>query len=227
MKCVSAALACALAAVASPALAQPGWYAGFTMGQSRTSRDLVENRESTITLARDFRSDFDARDRAFKVTAGYGPWRWLALEASYADLGEHRVTTGFLGGDPPLPASFALVRAVSAAGADLVLSAPVSRGAIFARAGAARMRLKASAELEGNVVFTNGDPSERRRSTVQEETVRRFGVGFEWPLAPRAWLRAEWERYLKIGKPFAVGASGTTGEADTDAFLAGFVLRFR
>ena len=58
-------LACA---AAPPALAQPGWYAGASFGQSRTSRDLVANRESTITGGVvDVHSDFDARDRTMKA----------------------------------------------------------------------------------------------------------------------------------------------------------------
>lgn len=228
MKRLAAALAAWIAVAAPQALAQAGWYAAFSGGQSRTSRELVENRESTVTLATDFRSAFDDKDRAFKAAVGYRIWPVLALEASYADLGTHRVHSSFLGGDPPAPAAIALVREVAGYGADVVFSAPIGSGAsVFGRAGAFRARLKASAELDGNVVFTNGDPSERRRSTSKEETVGRFGVGLDWPVARNAWVRLEWERYLEIGKAFEVGGSGTTGEADTDAILAGFVFRFR
>lgn len=229
MKRIALAAACSIAVAAPPALAQAGWYAGFSAGQSRTSRDLVENRESTVTLATDFRSDFDDKDRAFKATAGYRVWPALALEVSYADLGVHRVHSMFLGGDPPSPAAIKLVREVTGVGAAVVLSAPIGpRGAaVFGCAGAFRARLKASAELEGNVVFTNGDPLQRRRSTVQEETVGRLGLGLQWPLAESASVRVEWERYLAIGKAFAVGGRGTTGEADTDTLTVGVVLRFR
>jgi opacity protein-like surface antigen len=229
MKRLAIAAACTFAITAPPAFAQAGWYAGFSGGQSRTGRELVENRERTVTLATDFRSDFDDKDRAFKATVGYRMWRALAFEVNYADLGTHRVHSAFLGGDPPAPAAITLVREVSGFGADVVLSAPIGPqgAAVFGRAGAMRARLKASAELDGNVVFTNGDPSERRRTTVQDETVGRVGLGVQWPVAQNAWVRLEWERYLEIGKAFAVGGSGTTGEADTDTLLVGFVLRFR
>lgn len=228
MKRLAVALAAWIATAAPQALAQAGWYAAVSGGQSRTSRELVENRESTVTLATDFRSAFDDKDRAFKAAVGYRVWPALALEAGYADLGTHRVHSSFLGGDPPSPAAITLVREVAGYGVDVVFSAPIGSGAsVFGRAGAFRARLKASAELDGNVVFTNGDPSERRRSTSKEETVGRFGLGLDWPVARNAWVRLEWERYLEIGKAFEVGGSGTTGEADTDAILAGFVFRFR
>jgi opacity protein-like surface antigen len=222
-------LACAIAAAAPTAYAQSGWYAGLSAGQSRTDRELVRNRETTVTLATDFRSDFDDRDRAFKVTFGYRIWPSLALEVSYADLGTHRVHSAFLGGDPPAPASITLVREVAGVGADAVFLAPIglAGGAVFGRAGALRSRLKASAELDGNVVFTNGDPLERRRSTVRDETVGHAGLGLQWPLARNAWARLEWERYFKIGKAFEVGGTGTTGEADTDTLTAGVVFSFR
>lgn len=227
MRRVSVLLLWFLGAAAAPALAQAGWYAGFAAGQSRTSRDLVANRESTVTLASDFHSDFDDRDRALKATVGYGVRPWLAIELNYVDLGEHQVFTRFQGGDPPAPAAITLVREVTGAGADVVLLVPIGTGAsMFGRVGAYRVRLRASAELDGNVVFTNGDPQQRKRTTVRDETVPRFGLGLQWPLAENARWRLEWERYRKIGKAFEVGGSGTTGEADTDTFLAGFVFRF-
>jgi opacity protein-like surface antigen len=43
---------------------------------------------------------------------------------------------------------------------------------------------------------------------------------------PDVALRLEWERYANVGKAFAVGGSGTTGEADTDTWMLGVSLRF-
>ena len=227
MKRVPIGLFALLAAECPPAAAQAGWYAGFSFGQSNTGGELVANRESTVTFASGFHTDFDDRSHALKASVGYGIRPWLAIEAGYVDLGEHRLASRFQGGDPPFPAKITIAREVTGAGADVVLSYPFANGAsVFGRAGAYRVRLRATAELEGNVVFTNGDPTERRRSTVKDETVRKFGAGLQWPIHPQAWVRAEWERYRKIGKAFEVGGSGTTGEADTDAFLAGFVFRF-
>ena len=217
---------CSLAAAIPPAAAQSGWYGGFSFGQSRTSRDLVVNRESTITLGSDFDTAFDDRERAFKATAGYRLNRWIALEAVYADLGSHLVSTRFLGGDPPAPAGIDLTREITGTGADVVVFAPLGRAVLFARLGVVRARLKARQALDGNVVFTGGDPSERVRSTVRNENVDHYGVGFEWAFDRQVSMRLEWERYAKVGKAFEIGGSGTTGEADTDTLMVGVVMRF-
>lgn len=218
---------CSLAAAIPPAAGQSGWYGGFSVGQSRTSRDLVVNRESTVTLASDFDTDFDDKEGAFKAMLGYRWNRWIAAEAGYADLGSHRVFSPFLGGDPPAPALIDLTREITGVGADAVVFAPLGREAtVFARVGLVRARLKARQALDGNVVFTGGDPSERVRSAVRRETIRHYGVGVEWAIDAQASMRLEWERYAKIGKAFEIGGSGTTGEADTDTLMVGVAFRF-
>ena len=219
----------AIAALAAlPALAQSPWYAGVAGGQSKTSRDLVFNRESTIVNATDLRSDFDAKDAAWKAFGGFRFNSVIAVEVSYADLGAHRTLTHMQGGDPPLPASIAIDRSVSGYGIDLVATAPLGfeRFNVFARVGVFQARLKAAATLGGNIVFTNGDPDDRTRSTTQREDVMKFGIGAEWLATRRLAARLEWERYTEIGKAFAVGGSGTTGEADTDLVSLGVAFRF-
>ncbi len=216
-----------LAALASPAWAQ-GLYAGVAGGASRTSHDLVDNRESTITLATDVHTDFDDRGNAWKVFAGYQANGWLGVEATYADLGSHHLATTVVGGDPPLPGAISIHRGISGFGADLVLGAPFAdRFRVFGKVGAFRARVEASAELAGNVVFVPGDPGERSRTTTRTETVTHFGVGASWEAAPRLSVRLEWERFQDVGKPFEVGGSGTTGQADTDLYTVGVAYRFR
>ncbi len=218
----------ALAAIASPALAQSrGWYGGIAAGQSKTSSDLVSNRESTITLASDIHTDFDDTGNAWKLFGGYRLNGLLAIEVGYADLGSHRMHTTFLGGDPPLPAAVDTRRRISGFGADVVLAAPVGeRFSVFGAVGAFRSHLVADAALDGNVVFTSGDSSARSRTTTRDETVTHFGAGGEWRFSPATSLRIEWERYANVGKPFEVGGTGTTGQADTDLISIGLVYRF-
>jgi opacity protein-like surface antigen len=219
-------LAAALLSVPFTAQAA-GWYAGISGGQSKTSRDLVTNRESTITLGSDFHTQFDDKDNAWKAFAGYRLNPILAVELNYADLGKHTLVTSLAGGDPPQPAAIAIERKVSGFGADLLVSAPLGpRVSMFGRAGAFRTDLKATASLSGNIVFTNGAPGETSRSTKQHETVFRYGVGADLALWRNGGLRLEWERYNKIGKAFCVGCSGTTGEADTDVVSIGAVFHF-
>jgi OOP family OmpA-OmpF porin len=216
-----------LAAAQSPFVPAPRpFYAGISAGQAKTSRELVTNRESTITLATNISSSFDDKDTAWKGFVGYQATPWLALEASYADLGKHSTDTTFLGGDPPTPAEVIIRREVKGFGLDLVLSTPVWHAvSLFGRVGIFRAEIDASAQLGGNVVFNNGN-GESFRTTTQKENVTRFGVGAEAPIAPNTAVRLEWERYSNVGKKFAIGASGTTGEADTDTVTLGVLYRF-
>ena len=221
--------------IAAAALILPGaavagpWYVGLGAGQSSTSTDLVENRESTIINANDIHSDFDRTDTAWKAFAGYRFHRNLAVEVNYADLGKTKLTTNMSGGNnPDTPASITINRKLDGYGADLLVIAPFEpqRLSLFARAGAFRARLREDATLAGNIVFANGDPEERTRSVTQNETVFHWGVGADWDVMRNVALRLEWERYNSVGKPFAVGASGTTGEADTDAWMLNVLFRF-
>jgi opacity protein-like surface antigen len=229
MKKMDSAKTLAMLALAGlPAMAQAtGWYGQVSVGQSRTSRDLVHNRESTIVNATNLQTDFDATDNAWKIGAGYRFNEMLAIELNYADLGKHSTVTTMLAGDAPAFAAIAIDRKITGYGADLVVSAPVAhRFSIYGRVGAFRSKLKAEAALAGNIVFTNGDPTEMNRSTTQEETVLRYGIGAAWEIWRNGALHLEWERYNKVGKAFAIGGSGTTGEADTDAFWVGVTQRF-
>jgi OOP family OmpA-OmpF porin len=227
MKSRNILFACVFALCAGSALAQsPRWYAGVSAGQSRTSDDLVSNRESTVVNAVSVRSDFDSTDSAWKVFGGYRFNEMLAFEVSYADLGRHRLATHIVGGFPEAPGAVIIGRKISGFGADLVLGMPVaSRFSVFAKAGAFRSRLEADATLEGSLVFTN-NPGDRFRTVTQDETVLKYGVGGEWLVRPDIAVRLEWERYHDIGKAFAVGGSGTTGEADTDLVSVGLTWRF-
>ena len=220
-------IALALSALSAPAAAEVSWYAGAAGGQSRTDHELVENRESTLLFATDIRTDFDDSDTAWKAFAGLRFNRVLALELSYADLGSHRMRTTLMGGEPPLPAAIIINRKVTGYGLDLVGTMPldIDRLDIFAKVGVFRSRIEADATLEGNIEFSGG-AGERFRSTKRNEENLHLGLGVQYWFTPRFAVRAEYERFASLGKPFAVGGSGTTGQADTDVAWVGLVARF-
>ena len=215
-----------LSAFATPAFAQlTPWYVGISAGASRTDSALVTNRESTVVNAAVLGSSFDAGDRAFRVAAGYSATPYLALELNYADLGESRLSTRIV--NQGLEGQVDIQRAITGLGIDLLGRLPLgSRAALFGRLGLVRTRLEATAVLSGNIVFTGSDPDERSRGAYRTETVTRVGVGGEWALSPCLGLRLDWERWLDVGKPFAIGGRGTTGEADTDFYSVGLTYRF-
>ncbi len=227
MKRSPAVLLLSLAVLATPALAQSRWYGGVSAGQSKTDGELVVNRESTVVNATVSGSSFDSKDSGFKVFGGYQFTPHIGVELNYSDLGRSRLYTGILTTNPVLAGSVTLERQIEGFGADLVLRAPIGpRASIFGRVGAVRSRLEASAILDGNVIFTNGNPADRSRLTTVSETVTRYGVGAEWGFGRGMGLRVEWERWLDVGKAFEIGGSGTTGEANTDFYSVGFIYRF-
>lgn len=201
------------------------WYVGLAVGQSKTDRALVVNRESTITNVTALRTSFDAQDSAWKAFAGWRFNRFLGLEAAYVDLGEHRMVTSLtnlLG-----PGTVDISRRIKGPAAFVVASFPVhERLSLSAKAGVMRTELDADARLSGAVVFNPGDPNETFRKVSRRENVTAYGLGLMWDVTPRWGLRLEWERFAKVGKPFAVGGTGNTGEADTDLASLGVVFRF-
>jgi len=209
------------------AVAQSHWYAGASLGQSRTSNDLVSNRESTVVNGTVTGSSLDAKDTAVRIFGGYRVSPWLSIEAGYSDLGNAHLTTGTVANNPPIAGTFSESRGVTAFGAGLVVSAPVwERASIYARVSAQHVRTQADATLDGNIVFTNGNPDDRHRSATSTETIGTYAVGAEWMFNPAFGMRLEWERWPKVGKAFAIGASGTTGEADMDSYSFGLLYRF-
>ena len=219
-------LFCLAALAAAPAFAQVSWYAGLAGGQARTDIEAVRNRESTITLVSSLQTDFDDRDAAWKVFAGMRFLPGLGLEVTYADLGRATTTTRGLGGNPALPFAIAINRDVTAVGIDLVGHAQLpARLTLQGKVGYYRTTLKADATLEGNIVFNNSS-DERFRSTKLNEETTHLGVGLEWAMTRRWAIRAEYEKFLNVGKPFQAGGTGTTGEADLDAAWVGVVARF-
>lgn len=220
-------IAAAFAVSSHGAAAQGAWYAGATLGQSRTSDDLVANRESTVVNGIVTGSAFDAKDTAVRIFGGYRLSPWIALEAGYTDLGNAHLVTGTLANDPPIPGTFSESRGVTGFGVGIVASAPVSEHAsVFARVSAQRARTQGDAMLDGNIVFTNGNPNDRHRTTTFSQTVATYALGAEWMLGGHLGLRLEWERWPKVGKAFEIGASGTTGEARLDFYSAGLLYRF-
>jgi len=222
----TAVAALLLSAFTAPAIAQMSpWYVGGSIGESRTDSALVANRESTVVNAAVLGSTFDAKDGAFKLAAGYTVTPYLSIELNYADLGESHLATRIT--NQGQAGQVDIDRRLEGFGLDLVGRLPIGeRAALLGRLGLVRTRLEATATLTGNIVFTGSDPDERSRSARRDETVTRVGIGGEWMITPCLGLRVEWERWLDVGKPFAIGGSGTTGEADTDFYSAGVTWRF-
>ena len=202
--------------VSSPAAAQAHWYAGIGFGQSRTDDEVARNRESPVVNGTITGSELDDKASGYKIFGGYRFLPWLAVEASYADLGRSRTTTHILGPESP-PATHSVVhdRDVTGMGVDVVLSAPLTaQGSIFGRVGVVRSRLEAETSL-----------ASISESVTVNETVTRYGFGGDWMFTRNLGLRVEWERWLDVGKGLEL-VGGRTGEADVDFYSINFIYRF-
>ncbi len=225
---VAAAVVVSMTGSAQALAQSAGWYGGASIGESKTSDDLVANREASIVNGFARGSSFDGKDTAVRIFGGYRFSPWISLEANYSDLGKTTLTTTTVANEGGALGTYNQRRSVSGWGAGLVVSAPVwERGSVFARVSAQQARTKADVNLAGDIGFTDGNTHELHRSTTSSETIAAYAVGAEWMLNPVLGVRLEWERWPKVGKAFTVGSSGgATGEADMDFYSLGLLYRF-
>jgi len=228
MKTLRILIGAGFVACAFPAIAQEpaaGWYAGLGVGSAKTGDDFVRNRENSIQEAFNFRTSFDDKDTAWKAFGGYRFGPYLALEASYFDLGAISTQTAFdligsLGG------TVSTSRDVKGFALDLVAIAPLSeRFSLFGRVGAYRAQSEATIGISGDAIFSDGEGGNTRNKTSHNSNWK-AGVGLDWNVARNVALRIEYERYFEVGNAFAIGTRNGTGEADIDVVTLGAVYRF-
>ncbi len=200
----------AIALMASPLVsaAEPGWYGGVNVGQSRASidderitRSLLGSGFATTTM------DKDESDVGAKIFGGYQFNRYLALEGGYFRLGKFGYTAstlpaGSLSGD---------IR-VQGLNLDLVGILPLTdKFSAFARAGVIHAQARDNFSSTGLVNRAASSPSKR-------DTSYKVGVGVEYAFTDRLAVRGEVERY-RIND--AIGNKG-----DIDLASVGLVYRF-
>ncbi len=208
----SGTLAIVLAALTAPLAlaAEPGWYAGFNVGESQA--DLQEDEIvsdllfgsgiSTITSYED-----DTKDVGFKIYGGYQFNRYLAVESGYFDLGEFdfvatTLPTGALDGRIKM-------RGINF---DLVGTLPITdKLSAFARGGVAYTEVKDRFRGSGAVVVFD-------THRENKDTDYKFGAGMEYAITDNLGLRLEGERY-RVND--AVGHN-----ADVDLYSLGLLYRF-
>ncbi len=186
-----------LAAVVVPATAADrsagGLYGGIAGGRSE-ARDACEQFSAAFPGAA-----CDRSGTGWRVTAGYQPLRFLAVEFEYARLGE---------ADAAATIGGATVQArARAEGVGVLVSGGFPAGdrlELFVKAGL--FRWEAEAEAGASRVSDDGqDPT--------------FGLGARWRLQAPFWLTAEWRRYRDVGE------RDVTGRSDVDLVTLGLELR--
>ena len=201
-------VAIALAACPLAGAAEPGWYGGVNVGQSRAAID--DERISRSLLGSGFATtsmDLDESAAGVKLFGGYQLSRHLALEGGYFNLGKFGYTArtspaGSLSGDIRL----------QGLNLDVVGILPLTeKFSVFGRVGVIHARARDNFSSTGLV--------NRPASTArQNDTGYKFGGGVEYAFTDRLAVRGEVERY-RIND--AIGNKG-----DIDMATVGLVYRF-
>lgn len=201
-------------AFSGPALAQQsGMYLGGSIGQSKVDLDT---REAASDLSRlgITHSGFseDEKDTAWKAYVGYRFNRSFAIEGGYVDLGSFSASTTVtaVNGVPVPPSTVnATIKTKNGVFVSGLAGLPVGNLSLFGKLGfySANAKLTVSG---GGASSTNG-------KTDQDIL---FGLGAEYSFAGNFGIRAEWERFKKVG------SENETGEGDVDLMSVGIVYRF-
>jgi OOP family OmpA-OmpF porin len=204
------AAAAAWAAAGTAQAQQTGFYVGAGVGQSKGT-NVDANDVSNFLRDKGYTnpsSTADDRDTSYRLTAGYSLNPAVAVEAIYADIGRFgtrsTVTNGTVSADYK----------AKGYGVDLVLSAPMSEQfSVFGRVGVLQAKTEADFRSSGVVVLNAG-----RGSTTK--TAQHYGLGLQFNLTKAVALRAEVERFRKLGD------DSTGGELQADAYSLGAIFRF-
>ena len=213
--CKKRVLFAVLALSAGIASAEGNWYLGGSIGQASIDTNNVA-RDVASVLRDDYGatsvySSTDETDTSWKLFAGYKFNKNFSLEGGYADLGKfHAKAGGVIGTPVSINAkvdSYAIF-------VDAVGTLPLNESfSIFGKAGAAytHTKTKVSGSWAGFV-----DSS----SDSDNEVVPKLGLGAEYNLTKTVAVRAEYERYFKVGD------KNQTGESDVGVWSVGVKMAF-
>ncbi|MEO8671711.1 MAG: outer membrane beta-barrel protein [Tahibacter sp.] len=192
-----------------------GLYLGFGAGQSNFSGDIASQINDAYGPTSGFLLDNaslrDDSDTAYKISLGYRFSPWISVEVNWANLGEatsHYETRSATAGTtlPVLIDGRYRLRSLSASLVGELPFNDVLTGSL--RLGLAGTRLKYD---EGGSV-TASIP--HTFSAKSDNTTRPIaGLGLAWSITPTLDLRADWDRYFRVGERFAFD-NDTNGRFD-------------
>jgi len=201
----------ALSSIAGPSAmaADPGWYVGGNVGQTRADFDAAAITRGVLGAGFATTSIVDDdRSVGGKLFVGYQINRNFAVEGGYFDLGKPynftatTVPAGTLSGE------------IKATGVnyDLVGILPFTdKFSAFGRAGLTHVHTRDSFARTGAVTVANPSPG-------KNDISYKFGVGLEYAITRALGLRVEAERY-RIH-------DAVSNKGDVDLFSLGLVYRF-
>ncbi|HUW37797.1 MAG TPA: outer membrane beta-barrel protein [Rhodocyclaceae bacterium] len=199
-----------LLALASAASAQQdGFYGGISLGQANLHADAsaLDSGLSGAGIG-GVSSSIDSKDTGFKLRLGYQLSDRIALEGGYIDFGKAKYSGAYT---LPGAGSVSGQREASGVNFDVLGRLPLDNGfSVFGKAGVLLAHVESKASTaDGSASFSNS------ANTLRPG----LGGGVDYALAKNVDLRAEWERYFKVG-------NASTGKSNADLLSAGLNYRF-
>lgn len=204
-------LTISLLALATAASAQQnGMYGGVSLGQAKINADatVLGNGLTAAGGIGGISSTIDSKDTGFKLRLGYQLSDHLAVEGGYVDFGKAKYSSTYT-----LPGAGSASGQTEASGVnfDVLGRLPVNRDfSVFGKAGVLL------AHVETNVSSADGSASVSNKANTLRPGL---GGGVDYALNKTVGLRAEWERYFKVG-------NDSTGKSDVDLLSLGLNYRF-
>lgn len=205
-----------LSAHAAHAADLVGWYGGISVGQSE-AQDAPSASEINSALTGAgltvTGTSVDDTDTGWKLFAGYQFNKYFALEGGYVNLGrfDANTTVTAFNGTPITPTSgSANVKVKDGLYLDAMGILPISDTfSVFGKLGAYSLKTELSVSGGG------GSASEDARNSDLT-----YGIGLSYAFNKELGIRAEWERFEKVGD------EDKTGQSDIDLLSIGLTYQF-
>ncbi len=217
-KSVFAAVSMLLVSGAALAEGDTGFSVSVAGGGTRAN--LSESDLNNLLRSQNYvspTSSVSNTDSAYRIGAGYRLSPIFALEAHYTDLGKYSSESRALlvpnAGAGTLSAKYKS----SGYGIDALVSAPLAQSfSIYGRVGVLRAKTEANFTSSGSIFVS---PTSRLDATANT-TAYSYGIGLQYDISKQIAVRAEGQRYEKLGN------DDTGGKLKLDVYTIGAVFSF-
>ena len=212
--------AVSLLLVSGAALAEGDTGFSISVAGGGTRANLSESELNNLLSSQNYvspTSSVSNTDSAYRIGAGYRFSPIFALEAHYSDLGKYSSESRALlvpnAGAGTLSAKYKS----SGYGLDALVTAPLAQGfSIYGRVGVLRAKTEANFTSSGSIFVS---PTSRLDATANT-TAYSYGIGLQYDISKQVAIRAEGQRYEKLGN------DDTGGKLKLDVYTIGAVFSF-
>ena len=187
--------------------AEKGFYAGLSIGQSKFPGACDSSGGVTLSNCKD-------TDTAWKIFGGYQFTPNLAVELGYNDFGRISSDASVTMGGSTFTGN-AKIEATAFEATGIGILPLGHQFSLYGKLGVYYAETKSSA----NIAQTTPPFASGSSSASDNNTNLTFGFGARYDLTKNISLRAEWQRFSKVG-------SDSTGKGDIDVLAIGGLYRF-